>query len=106
MVHQMTNQILYQENVDLEDVVKNINVLIEDSQFLSQLTETALQKRTRLQVMDLINVLTKEELKQVSNEIYDEVILNSGIKDIEQEQELNEYYKRLYEYENNGKDSR
>lgn len=102
----MTNQILYQENVDLEDVVKNINVLIEDSQFLSQLTETALQKRTRLQVMDLINVLTKEELKQVSNEIYDEVILNSGIKDIEQEQELNEYYKRLYEYENNGKDSR
>ena len=102
----MTNQILYQENVDLEDVVKNINVLIEDSQFLSQLTETALQKRTRLQVMDLINVLTKEELKQVSNEIYDELILNSGIKDIEQEQELNEYYKRLYEYENNGQDSR
>lgn len=106
MVHQMTNQILYQENVDLEEVVKNMNVLIEDSQFLSQITETLLQKRTRLQVMNLINVLTKEEIEQVSNEIYDEAILNSGIKDIEQKEELNEYYERLYEYENNETDVR
>lgn len=106
MVHQMTNQILYQENVDLENVIKNMNVLIEDSQFLSQLTQTALQKRTRLQVMDLINVLTKEELEQVSNEIYDKAVLDSGIKDIEQEQELKEFYKRLYEYKNNEEGSR
>lgn len=99
MVHQMTNQILYQENVDLEDVVRDMNVLIQDSKLLSQLTETALQKRTRLQVMDLINVLTKEELEQVSNEIYDEAILNSGIKDIEQEEELKEYdeYRDIWE---------
>ena len=104
MVHQMTNQILYQENVDLEKVVNNMNVLIEDSEFLNQLTEVALQKRTRLQVMDLINVLTKEEIEQVSNEIYDKAVLDSGIKDIEQEQELNKYYENLYKYETNEKD--
>lgn len=99
MVHQMTEQIIYQENVDLENVVKDMNVLIEDSQFLSKLTETALHKRTKLQVMDLINVLTKEELKQVADDIYDEAVLDSGIRGVEHKQELEEYYERLWDYE-------
>ena len=99
MVHQMIQSILYQKDVDLENIVKDMNVVIEDAQFLSKITKTALQKRTRLQVMNWINTLTKEELEQVAGEIYDEAVMNSGIRDIEQKEELEEYYNRLYDYE-------
>lgn len=106
MVHTMTNQILYQRNINLEDVVKNMNVLIEDTRLLSHITETALQKRTRLQVMNLISVLKKEEIVEISNELYDEAIINSGIRDIEHKDELNQYYKNLYDYKNKEDDGR
>ena len=49
--------------------------------------------------MNWINTLTKEELEQVAGEIYDEAVMNSGIRDIEQKEELEEYYNRLYDYE-------
>ncbi len=106
MVHLMTEQIVYQENIDLEDVVKNMNVLIEDSRFLSKLTEIALHKRTRLQVMDLINVLTKDEFEQITDELYDEAVLDSGIRDFEHKQDIEEYYERLWDYEHKEEDCR
>lgn len=88
MVHLLLDEILYQKNINLQSIVKKMNLLIDDSKLLSRLTETALQKRTRLQVRSLINVLTKDEIEQVTNDIYDKAILDSGVKDIEHKQEV------------------
>lgn len=99
MVHQMIQSILYQKNVDVENIVKDINIIIQDSKFLSRLVETTLKKRTRLQVMDWINTLTKEEMQQVLEQIYDEAVISSGIREIEQKQELDEFIKNMYDYE-------
>ena len=103
MAHQMIQSIVYQENVNIEDTVKDINIVIQDSTFLSNLVETALKKRTRLQVMKWINTLTREEMKQVLDQIYDEAVINSGIREIKHEQELKEFYDEMYEYEYNNR---
>ena len=98
MVHLLLDEILYQKNINLQSIVKKMNLLIDDSKLLSRLTETALQKRTRLQVRSLINVLTKDEIEQVTNDIYDEAVLDSGVKDIEHKQEIEENGKILDDY--------
>ncbi len=98
MVHSMIEQILYKKNVDIEEEVRKMNLIIQDSQFLKKITETALHKRTRLQVKDLINTLTKGELQEVADRLYDEALLDSGIREIEIKEELNNYYKEEIEY--------
>lgn len=102
----MTDKILYNEDVNLEDLVKDMNFLIEDVQFLNKLTEVTLQKRTRLQVKDLISVLTREEIEEVSNKIYDEAVLDSGIRNIEHNQDMKEFYENLYDYEHRDESDR
>ena len=99
MVYQMLQSILYQKDVDVESEVKDMNFIIQDTKFLRNLVETVLRKRTRLQVMDWINVLTEDEMNQVLEQIYDEAVNTSGIGKIEQLQELKEYSENLFDYE-------
>ena len=93
MVYQMIQSILYQKNVDVENEVKDMNVIIQDTKFLRNIVETVLRKRTRVQVMDWINVLTEDEMNQVLEQIYDEAVNTSGMGEIEQLQEKINFYR-------------
>ena len=104
MVHQLTQKMLYQDNIDLEECTRNMNLIIKDSKFLERITDSVLQKRARKQVMDLINVVTKEEIKDIMYQIYDNARGESGIEDIKREEDFKEFNKNLYDYEYGNND--
>ena len=103
LVHSITKQILTQDDINLENAVKRMNCIISDTGFLDNLTQATLQKRTRLQVMDLINVLTKDEIKEISDQIYDKALLESGIDTRKALTEIEKSQDDVYEYEINNR---
>ena len=106
IVHTLINKIMYEDSIDIESITKDINLIVKQPNFLRLIIETAIHKRTKLQILKCVNALTEEEIEETMNYLYDEAMLQSGLGDIEQKYELDSFYEELGKYKRDNEEER